>query len=318
MKNAKRVRSCLRAAATAFAVLVVTLATASEGSRWGQGYLPNVEVVDQDNRHLEFYDDVIKGKIVVISFVYTSCKSICPLVIARLREVQDMLGDAMGRDIFFVSVSIDPIPDTPEKLKEHATAFRVGPGWSFITGRPDDIDLIRFKLGERSGKEIAQHRNEVMLYNDVTGEWARDSAFADLGALAMTIRDMDPKWRNRAAVEVSSAASDSSHGTGDHQGQALFIKACAACHSIGQGDKVGPDLEGVTARRDHDWLVRYITDPARTRAGKDTVALELAQKYPAVRMPNLGMGEDDVSDLISYLDARTLALASKQDAAPRP
>ncbi len=293
----------------AFGTLLGAQPALAEESRWGKEYLPNVEVVDQDRRQLKFYDDLIKGKIVVISFVYTSCNSICPLTIARLAEVQETLGEAMGREIYFVSISIDPIPDTPEKLKEYAGAFKIGPGWSFITGDPEHIDLIRYKLGERSGKAIAQHKNEVLMFNDATGEWARDFAFADLGVLAMSIRTMDPKWRNEAPRPSAWRPAARTSGVADGTGQALFIKACATCHTVGQGEKVGPDLAGLTERRDADWIKSYLMSPAKLRSNKDPIALDLQKKYPAVRMPNLGLADTDVADLLSYLETQNRAAA---------
>jgi protein SCO1/2 len=117
---------------------------AAEEPRWSQAYLPNAAVLNQRGEPLRLYDDVLKGKIAVISFIYTSCRDICPVVAARLSQLEDKLGDAVGRDIFFVSISIDPVTDTPEKLKEYAEAFQAGPGWSFLTGKPEDMEAIRY------------------------------------------------------------------------------------------------------------------------------------------------------------------------------
>ncbi len=295
------------AAATALAV-AATCQASSNSARWGKDYLPNVQVVDQEHRSLKFYDDVIKDKIVVISFVYTSCKNICPLVIARLAEVQRMLGEAAGQDVFFVSVSIDPIPDTPEKLKQYAQAFAITSGWTFLTGNPEDIDLIRYKLGERSGNVIVQHKNEVLLYNDKTGEWARDSGFSDHTTLVAAIRAMDPAWRQQKRDNTASLEHAIGTGMADVSGQALFIKGCAGCHTIGQGDKVGPDLKGVTVRRQRDWITNYIMQPEQMRAAKDPIAIELGERYSTINMPNLGLSVSDAADLLSYLDAQTLAL----------
>ncbi len=275
---------------------------------WGKDYLPNVDVVDHLDRSHRFYDDLIAGKIVVISFVYTSCKSICPLVISRLREVQARLGEHMGRDIHFISVSIDPVPDTPQMLNKQAKAFAIAPGWLFLTGKMQNIDQIREKLGERSGQVIAQHKNEILMYNDATGQWARDSAFSDLGVLTSNIRSMDPAYlgiNNEQHIAAAKATDAVAHL--DRPGQALFIKACATCHTVGGGDKVGPDLAGVKARRGADWVTSYLKSPDRLRNAGDATALLLRERYPDVRMPTLGISDDDASDLISYIEARTAA-----------
>jgi protein SCO1 len=143
-------------------VLLSVVRTGAAEVQWKDGYVPNVPVTAQDGRSLLFNDDVLKGKISIISFIYTSCRDICPVVTARLSQLEDRLGDAVGRDYFFVSISIDPANDTPDKLNEYGKAFGVGPSWLFLTGKPEDIDLIRHRLGERS-RALTEHRNEVLL-----------------------------------------------------------------------------------------------------------------------------------------------------------
>lgn len=276
--------------------------------RWGAGYMPNYTVYDQDGRALKFYDDVIKDKIVVVDFIYTSCKDICPVVTARLAQAEDRLGDVLGKSTFFVSISIEPEVDTPAKLKEYASAFSTGPGWLFLTGKPEEIAEIRFKLGERS-KRPADHRNEIWLGNDGTGEWARDSVFNDIDVLAMTIRNMDPAFRSKVLASQALGSPHSSTESGEIAGQALFIKLCGSCHTIGNGKRVGPDLAGVTIRRERSWLERYITKPQQLRDQKDEAALELRQRFPTVRMPNLSLSDTDTQDVLSYIEAKTAQMA---------
>src|SRR5262245_3537546 len=139
----------------------------AKAGRWGKDYVPNVPVVTQDGNVLNFYDDLIKDKIVVLSFIYTSCKDICPLATARLGEAQERLGDRLGRDIFFYSISIEPERDTPERLKQYADAFHAGPGWVFLNGLPEDIKLISDMFGDRR-TELIDHRNDVVLSNGAT------------------------------------------------------------------------------------------------------------------------------------------------------
>ena len=85
-------------------------------------------LITQDGKKVRFFDDVIKGKVVAINFIFTGCSESCSMETARLREVQDLLADRMGKDIFFVSISIDPDNDTPEALKHYADKFKVMPG----------------------------------------------------------------------------------------------------------------------------------------------------------------------------------------------
>ncbi len=103
-------------------------------------------------------------------------------------------------------------------LKAFASAFGAGaPGWQFVTGNPDDIDAINEKFGDRSAqRSLSSHRNEILIGNDATGDWERDSAFDDINQLAMTIRLMDPKWRSQA-----NASGDLASGGSDYTGSAI-------------------------------------------------------------------------------------------------
>jgi protein SCO1 len=300
--------------------LLATLATAvphpaQAQSRWSEGYFPNLPVVTQDGKTLRFYDDLLKGKVVVINFIYTSCQDICPIATARLSQVEDKLGEQMGRDVFFISMTVDPEHDTPQRLKEYADAFGAGPGWFFVTGTPADIRAINYTLGERS-TSLSEHRNEIVLGNEPEHQWQRDNLFGDLDRVATSIRRMDAKWRDEVRTVPTSPLSNTGLQMHNQPGEALFVKLCAPCHTIGVGDHVGPDLRGVTQRRDHAWLSSFIRNPARLRAQKDTLALELAARFPAVRMPGLGLTELDAADLINYLETRNARLEEGTSSPP--
>ena len=279
-------------------------AVQAAGGRWGSGYFPNLPVTTQSGAKLHFYDDVIKDRIVVVSFIFTGCTEICPLNTARMAQLADRLSDVLGRSVHFVSISVDPENDTPEKLAAYASAFYSGPGWSFLTGKIEDIRAINARLGERM-RSLGDHRNEVLVGNETTGNWARNSVFGDLDRLAYEIRSMDPAWR--AQVRSPSTAGVSGGGTlpADLPGQALFQKLCSGCHSVGNGDRVGPDLVSVGQRRQHEWLVGYLMSPERMRSKQDPIAVALAAKYPAVRMPELGVSRTDADDLLHYIQIRS-------------
>ena len=308
-------RRHLLAGITLLATLAIAVPQSAQAqNRWAEGYFPNLPVVTQDGKTLRFYDDLLKGKIVVINFIYTSCQDICPVATARLAQVEEKLGEQMGRDIFFISMTVDPERDTPERLNEYAKAFGTGPGWFFVTGAPADIRAINYKLGERSTK-LSEHRNEVVLGNEPEHQWQRDNVFGELDRLVTTIRRMDPKWRDEVRTVPESPLANKGLQMSHQPGEALFTKVCAPCHTIGVGDRVGPDLRGVTQRRDHAWLSSYIRNPGRLRAQHDPVALELAAKFPAVRMPVLGLAEVDAADLINYLEMRNARL---EEGTPSP
>ena len=88
------------------------------------------------------------------------------------------------------------------------------------------------------------------------------------------------------------------------EGEKLFTeKGCTACHTIGGGDLVGPDLAGVTTRRDKAWLTRWIKEPDKVLAEGDATATELFEKYNKIPMPNLGLTDSDVASLIAYFES---------------
>lgn len=122
-------------------------APAPRGRGFRDGYFPNFELRNQCDEVVRFYDDCLKGKRVLVQFTYVACDGKCPLITANLVQVQRLLGERAGRDVFFVSISLKPELDTPEALRQHAAHFGVGPGWTFLTGRPADIELLRRRFG---------------------------------------------------------------------------------------------------------------------------------------------------------------------------
>jgi protein SCO1 len=282
------------------------------GNRWGANYFPNLPVIDQNGRTLNFYDDVIKGKIVVVSFIYTSCQDLCPLTTAKMAQLEDKLEGAVGRDLFFVSMSVDPENDTPERMKTFADAFDAGPGWLFLTGKLEDIRAINYKLGDRSERGLSEHRNEIVLGNDAIGDWQRASVFGDLDSLVISIRQMNPVWLNEVRLPQHEELDAKRYIVSDDQaGQILFKRICAPCHTIGVGDRAGPDLRDVTARRDRAWLTNMIRDPKKMFADKDPIVLALAEKFPGVRMPVLGISDSDAEELLTYLDEQSARIVDK-------
>ena len=311
MKSRGRVlRKLVLLAMCAGAALMAVDASPAEAqnAQWGANYFPNVTLTTQDNRKVRFYDDLIKGKIVAVNLIYTSCKYACPLETARLAQVQRLLGDRMGKDVFFYSITIDPAFDTPAVLKEYAAKFDAGPGWLFLTGSQADIDLISRKTGlysEPNPNNPDGHTPHLLVGNEVTGQWIRNSGVDDPRFLATTIGTWLNSWRTAAAPTRSYADAPKLEFA---PGEYAFGKHCAACHSIGAGDRIGPDLAGVTARRDSAWLSRFISAPDAMRASGDPTAKALAAKYTPALMPRLGIAPDDVAGILGYIKTQSDAV----------
>jgi mono/diheme cytochrome c family protein len=265
--------------------------------------MPNLPVVDQDGNTFRFYDDLIKGKKVIISFIYTACSQICPLTTSRMAILQEKLGDAVGRDYFMYSITIDPEHDGPSELKKHAEAFNVKPGWRLLTGTPENIAEIRYKLGERS-KSLGDHKQEIMLGDDAVGTWSRDSVLGDLDRLVLSIRGMDPDFNLGQGATSSDVTASAEQTVELAPGAALFSRMCTSCHSIGRGVLVGPDLKDVANRRDAEWLKKFISRPDQMFVEKDPTAMALLAEF-SVRMPNLGLSDVDAEDVLSYVARRS-------------
>jgi protein SCO1 len=267
-------------------------------NRWGANYFPNVPLTTQDGKTVRLYDDLIKGKSVAINFIFTDCNEVCPLETANLVQAYKLLGERAGRDIFFYSISIDPERDTPAVLKAYAAKF--GAKWLFLTGTPEDIRLVGKKLGmlrERDRATSSHHAAQLMLGDQPKGQWQRNSAVDNPAFLTARMGTFFG-WRDTAPGKSYAEARP----VVVPNGQRLFQSKCSACHSLGQGDKVGPDLAGITGRRERAWLTRYIQEPDELLAAGDPIAKTLFHKYQQVRMPNLKLGSSDVADLVLFLE----------------
>jgi protein SCO1 len=297
-----------------FAVLLVALLGSLLSGHvfagaWHGNYFPNVELTNQDGKTVRFYDDLLKGKIVVIDLIYTNCQYACPLETARLAQVQRILGDRVGKDIFFYSISIDPRRDTPKQLKEYAEKFHAGPSWLFLTGKKEDIDLISTKLGLYSDPDPANkdgHTPDVLLGNEVTGQWIKNSALDNPHYLAVMIGDWLDSWKK---TRRGTSYTEAKAIVNPDQGKQMFKTHCAACHTVGRGDSVGPDLLGVTKVRDRGWLARFIMAPDKVLAANDPIAQALYKKYKQVRMPNPNLRPEDVNTIVRYVEVENDAFA---------
>jgi len=273
----------------------------------GKSY-PNVPLINQDGKILHFYDDVIKDKVVSINFMFTSCGDSCPLETAKLRQVQKMLGDHLGKDVFMYSITVDPERDTAAVLKAYMKKFNVGPGWQFLTGKKQDIDLVRKKLGmyTTDEDELSDHHINFMLGNEKTGQWLKRTPF-DLPETLISV--MLGRLQTRSLVKLPGYTNSRSKGAAQI-GEDLFNTRCTTCHTIGQGDKLGPDLFNVVNKRDPAWLLRWLQEPDVMLEEKDPLAIALFNKYNKLRMPNIKLDRRNALDLIEYMKVQTNKLNS--------
>lgn len=154
-------------------------------------YFTDRRVVTQDGEELRFYSDVLKGRIVVVTLFYTECTNMSPLTNQKLSQLQEILGEALGREYFFVSVSLDPETDTPEVLKDYAAQFGAKEGWYFLTGDKEDLREITRRLGQVDD-DIATHSPFFMLGNVPRAHWSRVPPNHPATAIAQRLRFMNP------------------------------------------------------------------------------------------------------------------------------
>ena len=133
--------------------------------------IPNADVLDQNGKHFNFYSDLIKGRTVAINFIFTTCTTICPPLTATFRRVQQE-ANAKGLDVQLISVSVDPITDTPERLRDFAAKFKAEPGWTFVTGDKAQIDSVLQALGAAVANKN-DHTPMILIGNDESDYWTR-------------------------------------------------------------------------------------------------------------------------------------------------
>lgn len=281
------------------------------GVVWGEGYFPNVVLTTHEGERVRFFDDLIRDKVVLINFIYTSCPDTCPMETARLLEVARILGDRLGKDVFFYSMTIDPETDTPEVLGDFAANWGIPEGWKFLTGDPDDLVLVRKKLGvdidDVESLKLNQHPISLLMGNQSTGRWMKRSPFEN----SYVIADQMGRWLHNWTMpsEEERDYADAPEIRQISNGEDLFRTRCAACHTIGQGDvmelaerRIGPDLYDVGAKRDRAWLERWLAEPDKMLAEKDPLATALYMQWNEIPMPNLRLSESDVTKILGYID----------------
>jgi protein SCO1/2 len=152
-------------------------------------YFSDVELINQDGEKLRFYNDVLKNKVVVVNVFFTTCVSVCPPMNRNMEMIQEALGDRLGKQVFLVSISIDPENDTPPKLKEYARRFHARPGWTFLTGKKENVDWALYKLGQYVDKKD-DHSTIIIVGNEPKGLWKKAFGLAKADELVKIVDDV--------------------------------------------------------------------------------------------------------------------------------
>jgi len=193
----------------------------------GIRYFGEVPLLDQTGREWRLYSDLLKDRAVVIHPFFSSCPGVCPALMGKLREVRAALGERLGRDVFFLSISVDPETDTPDKLRAYAEEHEVTPGWLLLSGRPENVTQALRKLGQYV-EEPEAHTNLLIVGNERTGLWKKAFGLSKTEDLVTIVRSViddpgatatdDAAAADRTPVANRSARADSAHtevGAGD-------------------------------------------------------------------------------------------------------
>ncbi len=171
----------MRVFAAAAAALLMTASLRASTENFKPA-IPDVSVVTQDGKTVRFYSDLVKGNTVAVNFVFTNCKTICPMLGGMFTNLQKQ----SARGVRLISISIDPTTDTPRRLKEWGAKFNPGPSWTFVTGRQADIDEILKAFGAYTSRP-QEHLPVTVIGSDVTGIWTRSYGFLSGPELASVV-----------------------------------------------------------------------------------------------------------------------------------
>ncbi len=160
--------------------------TASGEQSPAHKYFTDVVLLNQNGEKMRFYSDLLKGKVVIINSFFATCQGVCLPLNRNLEKVQQALGDRMGKDVYILSISVDPTVDTPASLKEYAKNLHAKPGWYFLTGDKQNVDYALNKLGQFVNKK-EDHLNIFIIGNERTGLWKKAFGLASENELVKVV-----------------------------------------------------------------------------------------------------------------------------------
>jgi len=154
----------------------MTTATPSDQNLNVDIRLHDLELVTQDGKRVKFKSDVIGDKLVAMTFIYTSCTTICPVYNAIFTQLQDLLGERQGREVILISLSLDPVRDIPRRMKREAKKFKAKPGWFYLTGQKLNVDQVLKGL-DAYIVDFEEHPPTALIGDGKTGTWRRFNGF---------------------------------------------------------------------------------------------------------------------------------------------
>src|SRR5262245_44235760 len=159
-------------------------------------YFTDVELINQNGEKMRFYSDLLQGKVVVINSFFATCKASCLPLNRNLELVQEALGERLGKDVYILSISVDPTVDTPPNLKAYAKKLNARPGWYFLTGTKENVEFALKKIGQFV-PDKQDHLNIFIIGNERTGLWKKAFGLAKseelIKVVESVLNDQGPK-----------------------------------------------------------------------------------------------------------------------------
>lgn len=155
-----------------------------------RNFFTDTEVIDQNGRKLRFYSDVLRERVVLISFIFTNCEYSCPMLAQKLKQARALMVPAIKDEVWFVTLSVDPERDTPESMKQFAERQGVDEShWIFLTGDKQNVEFLVKKLGQYS-PDVEAHTTLMLAGNDRTRHWTRVLPMVPPDGIAKQMRSL--------------------------------------------------------------------------------------------------------------------------------
>jgi protein SCO1/2 len=164
--------------------------------------LADTALTDHHGKTARFTSDFMADRLVLINFIYTACTTACPAHSALFAHLQERLGERVGREVSLISITVDPVRDTPLRLKEFSAPYKPGPGWSFLGGRKQAVDEVLKALGVYT-PNFADHPAVVLVGDPRSGEWTRFFGFPSSDQIMAKVNQLQAA-RQRAPLATAN------------------------------------------------------------------------------------------------------------------
>jgi len=161
--------------------------------------VPDMTLLTQDGDAMKLASEVMADRIVVVDFVYTTCTTVCPVLSAILSQVQREVGERLGKDVVLVSITVDPLRDSPARLKDYSDRLQARDGWYWLTGSKTDVDDVLRAMGAYT-PNFEDHPSMILVGDSGADTWSRYVGFPGAKLILNKIDELSTARNAQAAV----------------------------------------------------------------------------------------------------------------------